>query len=339
MIQESQLPNYLDSFHALEQHFRSQFDGLTSTEKGDRFAHFVQRLIPQTDIGTEYEVPELRKKLSKDGGIDLIAQGKGNDSVLFIQSKEWVDRAETIDNVLSKFKANVTDSNQTQLFDISQPKTHFLLVTLSPLKGILESYLKTDFASRAFYQECKVDNRIHFIDGNDILQTLITTFGKITRLPTNITLIFELPYLQKGNGYIGIMSCNELKKLYKKFGDTLFFENVRDFLGVPKTTIGRTGRTTPNNEIMKTLLSEPEKLLSRNNGLVFGADKINPSDSVSQLVLNNGSVVNGCQTTMCVVEGVSGEGFLLVKVVETNDAWDITKSANYQNSVPDIDLE
>src|SRR6266496_2482329 len=50
-------------------------------------------------------------------------------------------------------------------------------------------------------------------------------------------------------------------------GDALFFENIRDFLGV--TSQERTGRKTPNKEIIKTVTTEADKMLSRNNGIVF----------------------------------------------------------------------
>ncbi len=99
------------------------------------------------------------------------------------------------------------------------------------------------------------------------------------------------------------------------------------------------GRTTPNLEIIKTIKNDPEKFLSRNNGLVFGAEFVEPGLNDRQLLLKNGSVVNGCQTTMCLVEYSEQGSFVVAKIVQTPDAWDITKSANYQTAVPDIDLE
>jgi len=341
MNEESNLPEYLSSFESLQQHFRAQLEGLSTTDKGDKFTHFVQRLIPQTDVGTDFELPILSRNKSVDQGVDLVARSKIEDASLYVQSKIWVDRAEVIDSVISKFQAYTgtsRDSAQGILIDTSNTKAHFLLVTLSPLDGILERYGKTEFASKVFYRQCKSENRIHFIDGHAILRTLKTAYGKITRLRTNLVLNLAAPCVSIGNVHIGVISSLELRSLYKSFGDALFFENVRDFLGVPRAG-ERLGRTTPNNEIVKTLTNEPEKMLSRNNGLVFGAARVEVREDGRMLTLANGSVVNGCQTTMCIVETPNGPSHVLVKVVETNDAWDITKSANYQNSVPDIDLE
>jgi len=342
MNQGSKLPEYLSSLRSLEQHLRAQLAALSPTGKGDKFTHFVQRLVPQTGIGADYEVPILSKNLSSDGGVDLTARSKIGDAYLYIQSKTWVDRADAIDSVISKFQAytaTATGSGQGILIDFGNPTAHFLLVTLSPLRGILDRYEKSGFASKSFYLRCKSEGRIHFVDGDEILKTLKTAYSKITHIKTSLTLNLSAPPMSIGNVHISIMSCDELKSLYSKFGDALFFENVRDFLGIPRGT-ERLGRTTPNNEIVKTITREPEKLLPRNNGLVFGAEKVEVGETPKQLVLTNGSIVNGCQTTMCIVEALDkAGGHVLVKVVETNDAWDITKSANYQTSVPDIDLE
>jgi hypothetical protein len=57
--------------------------------------------------------------------------------------------------------------------------------------------------------------------------------------------------------------------------------------------------------------------------------------------LQEASVVNGCQTTMALVKATSSVEACLVqvKVVESEDAWDVAKAANYQNPVAKINLE
>ena len=336
---KSLTPNYLETFELLQQHVRGQLEELTTTEKGKRFARFVQRLVPQADAGAGFELPELNNKLSNDGGVDLTGQDKKNGRTLYIQSKLYVDRADSIDSVLSKFQAfKASDKNQLSLFNTDDTSTHFLLVTLSPLSGILDRYKKQQYSSKDFYNKCVSEKRIHFIDGYEILNLLKNAYGKLSQVPTNLTINFETPCIHKDDVYIGIISNYELKELHRKFGDALFFKNVRDFLGV-QTGAEKMGRTTPNIEIIKTIKNEPDKMLSRNNGLVLGAEKVEKGSVENQLILGNGSVVNGCQTTMCLVEYSEKPSFVLVKIVQTLDAWDITKSANYQTAVPDIDLE
>jgi hypothetical protein len=295
MKADVKFPDYLSSFVLLQQHIRGQLEGLSTTEKGSRFAQFGQRLIPQSEIGSGFEFPELSSKIASDGGVDLIAQGKNSDKTLYIQSKLWVDRADTIDSVVSKFQAFTTHGNDKQpvLFNLIDSSTYFLLVTLSPLTGILERYQKQQYSSKVFYQQCVEEGRIHFIDGHEILTLLKTAYSKLNQVPTNLTISFETPYIQKDSVFIGVISSVELKALHRQFGDALFFENIRDFLGVQKG-VEKLGRTTPNLEIIKTIQTAPDKMLSRNNGLVFGAAQVIPSDADNQLTLVNGSVVNGC---------------------------------------------
>ncbi|MHC4620482.1 MAG: AIPR family protein [Planctomycetota bacterium] len=335
----SDFPSYLNSFDLLQQHIRGQLEGLTTTEKGDRFAHLVQRLVPQSEAGSSFGFPELNPKTSNDKGVDLIAQGIDVDKTLYIQSKLWVDRADTIDSVMSKFQAYARRGTEQQytLFDLDDETNHFLLVTLSPLSGVLESYKEKAYSSKEFFERCSQEGRVHFVDGHEIWSLLKTAYAKLTQVPTDLTINFETSVIRKDNVYIGVISSVELRSLYRTFGDALFFENIRDFLGI-QTSAAKQGRTSPNLEIIKTIQNAPTQMLSRNNGLVFGARQV-VKKAKNQLELHNGSVVNGCQTTMCLVEYSDAPSYVLAKVVETADSWDITRSANYQTSIPDIDLE
>jgi hypothetical protein len=81
-------------------------------------------------------------------------------------------------------------------------------------------------------------------------------------------------------------------------------------------------------------------MVARNNGLTFRATgvTINP-DGYAELSM--AAIVNGCQTTMCLVHSapVSESCMVQVKIVKTTDAWDIAKAANYQNPVARVDLD
>jgi hypothetical protein len=141
------------------------------------------------------------------------------------------------------------------------------------------------------------------------------------------------------NVYIGIIAGSDLKTLYDEFGDGLFFENVREFLG-PSSGRVKSGekRVSVNEAIVATLDTEPEKFLSRNNGITFRADTISVRDD-STLHLENASIVNGCQTTMGLVQNPNPQSYVLVKMVQATDSWDLTKAANFQNAIDQIDLE
>jgi len=81
-------------------------------------------------------------------------------------------------------------------------------------------------------------------------------------------------------------------------------------------------------------------MVSRNNGITFKSHEAARVGEL-KLELTKAAIVNGCQTTMCLVHciPVAEECFVPVKVVVTDDAWDIAKSANYQNPVARIDLD
>lgn len=87
MFENLSLPQYLESFDSLEQHIRDQLEGLSTTEKGNKFARLVQRLVTQAEAGTGFDTPELNKKMSYDGGVDLIAHDKDGKRNLYIQAK------------------------------------------------------------------------------------------------------------------------------------------------------------------------------------------------------------------------------------------------------------
>ena len=337
-------PDHLESYDLLAQHIRGQLEGLNTTEKGDQFAHLIRKLVPQTDVGMDFELPEFSEKKSNDEGIDLIAKSKDGRRMLYIQSRLYLDRAEAIDSVLSKFQAyeethqqNLV-KNQYSFIDQGEPPV-FLLATLSPLAGIIKAYEGKSFASKTFYDRLVREGRIHLIDGLQIYSVLRGAFVKINQPPVSLELHLETPVTNKDNVYIGILSSVELQRLYSQFNDALFFENVRDFQGVGRNA-ERSGRSTPNDEIMKTVKEAPEKMLERNNGVVFRADAVEISEDRHTLTLTKGSIINGCQTTMCLVNYSDQPSFVQVKIIEkaSEDSWDVARAANYQNPVSEIDL-
>jgi len=340
---EERFPPHLASYEALAQHFRANLQGLNSTEKGLKFASSMRKLIPQTEAGADFALPSLNPKISNDGGVDLKAIGKDDiHKVLYIQSKLWVDRAQDIDGVLSNFEAYLQEQRapHDQLaFDFDDPLPSFLLVTLSPLASLIKRYESRGSSSKSFYQRCQAEQRIKFIDGYDILSVLRAVYIKISEPPTELELKLESAVINKDNVFIGIISSDEIKRLYREIRDALFFENVRDFRGITSQDQKRIGRATPNDEIVKTLTDAPEKMLGRNNGIVFKANDVRVSDDSQVLTLTKGSIINGCQTAMCLVEAATTPCYVLVKAVQTSDAWDITKAANHQNDVDQIDLD
>lgn len=339
----TKFPAHLQDYNKLTQHFRAHLADFDESTKGDLFAHFAAKVIPQTSIGSDYDHPQLNSKKSRDEGVDMTAEAKDKGHKVYIQSKLWVDRSSMIDTVISKFEAyhqkhfaNIDEKGQLALPLEEEGSPHFLLITLSPLKGILESYESKRLSSRHIYDRWIDEQRIHFIDGIQILRELQTAYRKLGEVPVNLTVRLAYRCIEIDNVYLGAISSDELKSLYNEYGDSLFFENIRDFLGVSDSP---SGRTTPNEEILRTITDAPEKMLERNNGIVIRADSVEVADDGKELYLSKGSVVNGCQTTMCMIKFAQETCYVPFKVVETDQSWEITKAANFQASVPDIDLE
>nr|WP_242037327.1 AIPR family protein [Limnothrix sp. FACHB-406] len=217
--------------------------------------------------------------------------------------------------------------------------------------GLLAKYSRANLSSCAFHRSLEERNKILFIDGTDILSILKANFSKLSGKLPDIELRFYGQILQVENAYIGVVSGYELKRLYHEFGEAIFFENIRLFLG-EGSKVSKSGGDSVNQVILKTVKQEPEVMLARNNGITFRSSKIIAGDTTI-LNLSEASIINGCQTTMCFVKGLIDDEslekdnislydkppFVLVKVVETNNSWDIAKSANFQNEVVQIDLE
>jgi len=108
---------------------------------------------------------------------------------------------------------------------------------------------------------------------------------------------------------------------------------VRDFIGAS---------TDVNQEIAVTVREQPDQLLALNNGIVFSASKVELLDA-NTLKLDTASIVNGCQTTITLVNtSPEKECYLQVKIVQTDEHrgnWQVTRAANFQNEIKKIDLD
>lgn len=347
-----QLPVFLQTYGNLVDHVTSQLEGLTSKDKGDSFADFVSKIIPLTDIGLQYQFDDVRRrKASYDEGVDLECYNPPETKLLEVQCKLRIKDVDEFDLIISKFQSfykkysgNV-DSSPTlfeeyfETFTNSHPEIYFMVATLSNLERILPAYEKSNRASKHFYDFLKENGKFYRLDGPMILPIVQAAYRKLHVLPSNIELHLDLPLVRKGNVYIGIISALELRKCYDKFGDALFFENIRSFLGYSsgKKRLD-SNREYVNEAILETAQLHPEKMLEKNNGITFRAKTVSLIEE-NTLRLDEGSIVNGCQTTMCLIRSPHPEAFVLVKIVETSNSWDVAKAANFQNRVEQVELE
>jgi hypothetical protein len=340
-------PNYLSSYEDLRDHFENHFSDLSPRERGVKFASIVKGIVPHTSFGSrDFKTPELQKE-SHDEGVDLIADHQTNKNKLCIQAKYTLADKIGFDSIISKFQGFYEKHfSQTTgpLFAHSgvsvgdEPIIYFQIVAANNLENIIKRYEESQYSSVQFYNQLKETKRLEIVDGKKILELLRTAYRKANIIPSDFEIMFAADYIVKDNVYIGILSGNELRRLYIKYGDALFYENIRNFL-TPQIRTSDTGKTI-NDEIIKTAKSEPDQFLSRNNGIVIKAQEVRPVNKRT-LKLKGSSVVNGCQTTMCIVHytDTENEVYVTAKVVGTEQAWDIARAANLQNDVSRFELE
>ncbi len=342
-----QLPPFIRSYGELYSHLQSEFEPLGPNERGDYFLEFAERIVPHTEVGARFDLPKKRQK-THDKGVDLECETPDKSEKLSIQSKYTISGVDDLDLIISKFEVyekeqSVKSAPPQNLFtfngDDKGQTIQFMIITASDLKTILAKYEKSKRQTTVFYEKLVAQGRLHIIDGPKFLPILQQTYRKAHFLPSDVKLPLAEDFIHMGNVYIGVIAGTALKALYNEFGDAIFLENIREFLGRTSGKVA-TGenRVTVNEAIADTLQNAPEQFLARNNGITFRARVVTELNTQT-LKLEDASIVNGCQTTMSIIQNPQDNSHVLVKIVEAENSWDIAKAANFQNEVRQIDLD
>ena len=244
--QFKEFPFFLQDYGQLLSHFQAEFERLTSKQRGDAFALFTQRLVPHTEVGRNFERPQLRKQ-TYDEGVNLECKSKTESEWLDVQAKYTIAGVDDVDSIISKFESyrssKQTALQQSLFVDQSnQPQNHYMIVTTQDITSrIVPRYEKSNRPSLRFYNLLKDEQRIHVVDGPKVLSTLRDIYTKSFHLPSDLRLTLAHPYIQMGDVYIGVIAATELKRLYNEFGDALFFENIREDLSRPALLLPQRG--------------------------------------------------------------------------------------------------
>jgi hypothetical protein len=289
---------------------------------------------------SDYVDLQRNSKRSHDGGVDFI--GKHVAVKLAGQSKYKIPTVEEFDSILSKFSAyeieQTPKGEQTRMFaGEAQPSLQFCICTASRLDTIVKKFASKNLSSRKFYDELVAKKRLDIIDGDKLYRALRKAYQHTFIAPASMDLHTECDTLEYGNVYLTILGGATLQAAFAEHGPSLFFDNIRDFLGFIED---RKDRQNVNGEILSTLSNDPGKMLERNNGIVLRAKHVERIDART-LRLTDPGIVNGCQTTMCVVHAGESAAAAAVpaKIVKSDDAWEIAKAANHQNIIHRVDLE
>lgn len=341
-------PDFLQDQLKFKDHTDSNLSQLSAPVKGQHFADFVEGILKISALSDMFDHTEQTKP-SHDEGVDIFLKNNKGKTVGLVESKYSIPDQNMIGKIFDNFSnfenkyIKQNQGDQGVLFEQQKvDKPIYVIVTLSLLNDSmkLKNYVKTERASVTFYNQLINENRLMILDLKDLFEVSQNAYAKRHFLPKDIEISFVSEILVDDSVYVGLIDGNQIKSLYKSYGDGLFLENIREWLGPKGPKKEAKGRERVNQAIANTIIDAPQQFLSKNNGLTIRASKVSKL-SVKSLKLGEGSIVNGCQTTMSIVhsEVDVSQCHVLVKIVETSDAWDIAASSNFQNEVNQINLK
>jgi AIPR protein len=345
VLADTDLPEFLRSPEAFSEHLGDQLSEQNNPDKGDSFLAFACKVLPLCDFWRDLGEPFPNPKKTHDGGVDFEAKHRSSNVICAGQSKYKIREVEAFDSIMSKFKnyehlvAQKLAATQGELFPPNAPTRSYVVVTSSKMRTIRKRYEESSLPSLVFYRLLLDEDRLQIVDGERLLKSLQSLYRQSYLIAPEIELSLSANALRIDNVYISVVSGKTLRSLYGQCGSSLFFENIRDFLGISGNG-GDDKESNVNDAIAETLKSHPRRMLGRNNGITFRADSVEVIGE-RLLRLRGGSIVNGCQTTMCVVGAgeKADDAVIMTKIVTDDDSWEVAKSANYQNRVTRIDLE
>lgn len=146
--------------------------------------------------------------------------------------------------------------------------------------------------------------------------------------------------------YIGAIAADELAGWYEQHGERLYEANVRRYLGMTKV----------NQELIGSLISDPDHFWYLNNGVTVVCDDVRPhyfarrtAGQPVRLELTNAQIVNGAQTAASAYHAfrqapdVTAQARVMLRVMCVKDAPDglarsIAKASNTQNHIEPRDF-
>jgi hypothetical protein len=238
------LPGHLESYNCFIEHLDANMAAWQTVQKGDAFAAAALKLLTIDPSFASFSNLRPNPKKSHDEGIDIFGATERNDVALGCQSKFKIKTVDEFDGILSKFQAyDFKGKGEAPEFDFDEgDPTLYVIVTASRLENIRERYASRNFASRQFYDRLVGAKRLEVIDGPRMLRVIQEAYTKQFEVPHQLNLQSTSGWINvDGAAWLGFVRGDNLVQLHDSFGDGLFFENIRDFLG-PKS-----GQKTPDD--------------------------------------------------------------------------------------------
>jgi len=298
----------------LDKTFKDKIDlsDLTKKSPEDKQKNFLSRALSSYGLtivaGTNIE--DAGKAVTDgfdDNGIDAIYFDKQSRNLWIVQSKFIESGTGGIDNGdIEKFAKGVKkliDGDFSRFNKKVKSKQDEILEALDDASvkiQILFAYTGKELSS---HNNASINDLLS--EQNDTEEILFFTDFNIDKaykgLETGIgnapinedILISNWGHIEEPlKSYYGQITGSDLGLLWEKYGRKLFTENIRNFLG----------NSSVNDEILKTIKSEPANFIYFNNGITILCDNIKKkplggSDkAIGAFTCNGIAVVNGAQT-------------------------------------------
>lgn len=190
------------------------------------------------------------------------------------------------------------------------------------------------------------DEDLEVYYGDEIIGKIESSLTS-NRYISNDFLIIDNPLnslkFDNGNAAIFNISAKSLKSLFFRHANGLFGMNLRLFDGKSKKNKVDAG-------IRKTIEEYPNWFWYLNNGLVIACRDFHVEEDENKLVLEDFSIINGCQTTNGINNNrIDSDFFLTCKVVKASTTQEnesnqitiqaIAEATNYQKPIKDVNIK
>lgn len=287
-----------------------------------------------------------------DNGIDGIYYDNSSRTLYLLQSK-YMSEGNTISgNDIKSFKNGILDiyntkfnnfgkklnSHKVMLDNAKENLNKIKIVLISNTNQTLDS-TKQDVINSILNEDEDIFD-FEFIDFNktfDIIKQLDKSAPEIRGFKFKQHIMMEGGIFKT---YFGIVDGETLGNIWKEYGRSLLYNNLRGFLK---------NNSNINESIKNTIDNEPNKFFYYNNGITAICDsitRVGTGDS-QNFTIKNISIVNGAQTIgsigSCEDTNKLKEIRVFVRIIDVgstqeNSAFKITKKTNTQNEVGYIDF-
>lgn len=341
----------------LQEQVVPQLDGSDIQEGLGKADHLLSRAIAAVcvRIVTDTDLPTASQAIvdgGNDNGIDAIFYDPTTATLVLVQSKWNNAHGASIDSAgVLKFVQGARDLI-SQKKDRFNEKVQARWATIEDALGRVNNVVLVVGYSGSGQLDPAVSHSLkEFVDSqNDtgdmfsfdvISQRQLFQYFVHEAAPPEIDLTIRLSHYglveSPLQAVYGQVSANDVAEWYRKYGNTLFAQNIRNFLGL---------KSEVNAAIGKTLGEAPANFWYFNNGLTILAAKmkkqaIGGADrSVGIFECSGVTVVNGAQTVGTIGRSLTGESqaalqarIIVVEDPESQIGQLITRASNTQNRI------